>query len=166
MPLGARLITPDRAIFTAVGIAYRVDGPDGVSVSVWTGEVSRDQAMQHVADVAARSDWGAGGRILTDLTGLTSSALPGRDQVAELAEAFVEQLDGRARPARWALVANVAFDRASQFREAIDTEVSSLSVFFDLASACIWLGVELDALRPVLESLRVEARSQSAGQPD
>lgn len=142
-----------------MGIAYRVDEPSGVSVSVWTGEVTRDQAMQHVADLEASPEWGARGRILTDLTGLASSALPDRDQVSELADAFLEQLHGRAQPARWAVVANVAFDRASQFAKAIDSEVRSLIVFFDLASACIWLGVELDALRPVLASLRAEARS-------
>jgi hypothetical protein len=149
-----------------VGIAYRVNEPDGVSVSVWTGEVTSDQAMQHVAELAASPDWGTRGRILTDLTGLVFSALPDRDQVSELADAFTKQLDGRAQPSRWAIVANVAFPRASQFSEAIVGEVRSLIVFFDLASACIWLDIELDALRPVLESLRVEARSQDAGPAD
>ena len=135
------------------------------SVSQSGQERSRDEALRHVADLAATPAWGADGRILTDLTGLVSSALPDRDQVAGLAEVFAEQLDGRTRPARWAVIANVAFDRAAQFAEAIEADVRSLTVFFDLASACMWLGVDFYEVRPVIQSLRLEARSQDSPSP-
>jgi hypothetical protein len=47
---------PKRA---AMGIAYRTDGPGGVSVSVWVDNVTRKRALQHVVDLAAEPDWGA-----------------------------------------------------------------------------------------------------------
>src|SRR5690349_3466112 len=101
-----------------MGIAYRHDEPHGISVSVWTGEVVLKQALRHVAKIAADPGWGASDRILSDLTGLSFSALPSRDHVAALAAAFSEQLDGRTRPARWAVVASAAFGEASQFGKA------------------------------------------------
>jgi hypothetical protein len=64
------------------------------------------------------------------------------------------------------MVANVAFMRASQFGEAVQSEVRSFIAFFDLASACIWLGVDLEALQPVVESLRIEARSHDDERAD
>jgi hypothetical protein len=143
-----------------VGIAYRIDQSTGVSVSVWLGHVDFEEAAQHVADLLATPEWGAGGRILTDLSGVPAAALPDRDQIARLASAFQRVVDGRTQQAKWAFVANAAFMRASQFGEAIHDEVRSLLVFFDLASACIWLGVDRDAIRSVIESLRIEAQSQ------
>ncbi len=145
-----------------MGIAYRVDEPAGVSTSVWAGMVTYDQAMQHVAALAATPEWGAGGRILTDLTAVAPTSFPDPEQVSELASRFVDQLDGRSRSTKWAVIANEIFSRASQFGEEIGDAARRLIVFFDLASACIWLGVDLDAMRVVIEKLREEARSQRA----
>jgi hypothetical protein len=122
--------------------------------------VDLEEATQHVNSLWATPEWGAGGRILTDLSGVSASAIPEPDQVAKLASAFHGLLDGRTEEAKWAFVANAAFMRASQFGEAIHDEVRSLLVFFDLASACIWLNVDRDAIRAVIESLRIEAQSQ------
>jgi hypothetical protein len=144
-----------------VGIAYRVDQSTGVSVSVWAGHVTFDAAMGHVAELRGTPEWGAGGRILTDLSGVPASALPDPDQVDKLASAFRDLIDGRTQQARWAFVANAAFMRASQFGEAIHDEVRSALVFFELASACIWLGVDRDAVRTAIDSLRAEAQAQS-----
>jgi hypothetical protein len=145
-----------------MGIAYRVDEPKGISISVWAGEITTEQATLHIATLAREPDWGAGGRILTDLTAVASSSLPNREQVSELARDFDEHLAGRARPAKWAVVANLSFNRASQFGEEISDEGRRLIPFFDVASACIWLGVDLDKIRPVLEKLRHEALSPAA----
>jgi hypothetical protein len=145
-----------------MGIAYRHDEPHSISVSVWTGEVNLKQALRHVAKIAADPEWGASDRILSDLTGMDSSALPSRDQVAALAAAFSEQLDGRTRPARWAVVASSAFAEASQFGRAIDEDVRSVMVFFDLASACTWLRSDYQAVHRIIASLRVEAGRTAA----
>jgi hypothetical protein len=143
-----------------MGIAYRVDPSTGMSLSVWYGDVTLQEAMQHVRELWATPEWGSGGRILTDLAGVSSSSLPNPDQISEIAAVFVNLIDGRMRQARWAVVANLGYSHASQFAEAIQTEVRRVVVFFDLASACIWLGVDLDAVRPVVEPLRIEVQSR------
>jgi hypothetical protein len=142
-----------------MGIAYRVDEPKGVSVSAWTGEVTRGEAMGHLASLAATPGWGATRCILTDLTGLSPPALPDRGEVSELADAFVTQLSDRAQPAKWAIVASAAFNVALQFGDEIDDDGRKVLVFLDLASACIWLGVDMARIRPVLDVLRREARA-------
>jgi len=122
--------------------------------------------MQHVRELWATPEWGSGGRILTDLTGVSSSALPDPDQISKLAAVFVNLSEGRTRQARWAVVANLGYRHASQFADAIQTEVRSVLVFFDLASACIWLGVDLEPLRATVESLRIEAQSRDHQETD
>jgi len=142
-----------------MGIAYRVNDPKGVSVSAWTGDVTPEEAMRHLAFLAATPEWGATGRILTDLTGVSRAALPDREQVSELADAFVAQIASRTQPTKWAVVASAAFNRALQFGDEIHGSQHRLLVFLDLASACIWLGVDLARVRPVLDALREEART-------
>jgi hypothetical protein len=141
-----------------MGIAYRTDGPGGVSVSVWVDKVTRKRALQHVVDLAAEPDWGARGRILTDLSYVSSRSIPTGDQVLKMAHLFEEQIGGRTRSARWAVMANQAFDEATRFGDEIRDKVRSLIVFFDLASACMWLDADVQAMRVVIEELRQEAR--------
>jgi hypothetical protein len=104
-----------------MGIAYRTDGPGGVSVSVWVDKVTRKRALQHVVDLAAEPDWGASGRILTDLSYVSSRSIPTPDQVLKMAYLFEEQIGGRTRSARWAVMANQAFDEATRFGDEIRT---------------------------------------------
>jgi hypothetical protein len=147
-----------------MGIAFRVDPATGTSVSVWLGDITTEEVMRHVRELWATPDWASGGRILTDLTQVSSSALPDPDQVGQLASTFADLMEGRTRPASWALVANLGYMRASQFADAIQSDVRRVLAFFDLAPACIWLGVDLDAMRAAVESLRIEA--QQRGQAD
>jgi hypothetical protein len=143
-----------------MGIAFRVDEPKGVNVSAWVGEVTLDEAMGHLASVAATPGWAASRRILTDLSGVSGRALPSREHVSHLAAALVAQLPGRAPAAKWAIVGSAAFSRALQFSNEIgDDPDRRVLVFLDLASACIWLGVDMDRVRPVIDVLRHEACS-------
>jgi hypothetical protein len=141
----------------SVGIAHRCDDPAGVSVEVWAGVITLDDALEHVAALTAMPEWGAGGRILSDLSAMDSGSRPEPDELLELARRFEQQLAGRTRGAKWAVVANSAFEEAAQFGEYVQGDVRSLAVFFDLASACIWLGVPAEHISPVLKDLRQEA---------
>jgi hypothetical protein len=91
---------------------------------------------------------------------VSSSALPPLDQVAELAAAFANLIDGRTRQASWAVVANLGYLHASQFADAMQHEVRRVMVLSDFVSPCLWLGVDADALRPVIESLRIEVQTR------
>jgi hypothetical protein len=85
-------------------------------------------------------------------------ALPGRDDVALLAREFENHISDHSRTSNWAVVANVAYKRASEFGDEIAPGGRRLSVFYELESACIWLGVDLADVRPALKALRDEAR--------
>ena len=139
-------------------IAYRASGPAGVSVDVWVDKVTRKQAAEHVAELATVPDWGARRRILTDLCYISSASIPTHKEIEELARAFERQLGGRARSAKWAVVANQAFLEAAEFGDEVRRNSGFLIVFFDLASACLWLGVDERPVRDAIGELRDEAR--------
>jgi hypothetical protein len=141
-----------------MGIAYCTDGPVGVSVLSWADNVTPTQAAQHVFDLAAVPDGGASGRILTDLCYVASTSIPNRKQAQALAHLFEEQLACRTSAARWAIIANQAFDKAMYFSDQIREHVRSLIVYFDLHSACGWLDSDWRAMRVVVDELRHEAR--------
>jgi hypothetical protein len=145
-----------------MGIAFRSDIAGGVSVAVWAGSVTRDDIAEHLAALHALPQWGAGGRILTDLTGLAPGLRPTHDELLELRDAFGHDLAERTRAARWAIVASGTFEEAAEFGRQLHDDTRDLTVFFDLPSACIWLGVDLDATRVTIEQLRKIA---SAGDP-
>jgi hypothetical protein len=139
-------------------IAYRTDGPGSISVSVWVDKVTQKQAAQHLATLANEPEWGANGRILTDLCYVSRASIPKAKQLSQIVSVFDEQLRNRTRSAKWAVMANQAFDEATQFGDQIREKVRSLIVFFDLASACVWLDTDTDAMRDAIEELRQEAR--------
>ena len=144
-----------------MGIAYRPDGPRGLSIEAWVGEITPEDAVQHIAAVAATPTWGATGRVLTDLSGMSPVALPSREEIAYLAREFEERMSDHSRTANWAVVANVAYKRASEFGDELAPSGRRLAVFLELESACIWLGVDLAEVRPAVKALRDEARSQA-----
>jgi hypothetical protein len=141
-----------------MGIAYQAQGPRGLSIEAWVGEISRDQAQEHLVALAALPEWGATGRVLTDLSGMSPVSLPDREQVAALAREFESHIADHSRTSSWAVVANVAYKRASEFGDEIAPGGRRLSVFYELESACIWLGVDVADVRPALKVLRDEAR--------
>jgi hypothetical protein len=139
-------------------IAFRTDGPGGVSVDVWVDTITEEQAAQHVAELASRPEWGARRRILTDLSSMASSSIPTRKQIAELARVFQQQLGARADSAKWAVVADHAFREAAEFGDEVRGNRGLLIAFFDLASACLWLGLEEQPVRDLIAELGTEAR--------
>jgi hypothetical protein len=141
-----------------MAIAYRTHGPGGVSVDVWVDKITPKQAAQHVAELAAQPAWGARRRILTDLCYVSSESIPTYEEIRELARRFEEQIGARAHSAKWAVVANQAFVKAAEFGDEVRNNVGSLIVFFDLASACLWLGADEHAMRDAIGELRQEAR--------
>jgi hypothetical protein len=139
-------------------IAYRADGPSGVSVEVWVDRITLKQAAQHVAQLATRSEWGARRRILTDLCYMSSRSIPTHKEIRKLARLFEQQLGARTSSAKWAVLANQAFLEAAEFSDEVRGNVGVLIVFFDLASACMWLGVDEPTMRDAIDELRDEAR--------
>jgi hypothetical protein len=144
-----------------MGIAYRCD-KTGLTVSVWDGEVTDEQRRQHIANLQSDPEWGAGGLLLTDLTGVSAARRPTAKQVLETAAEFSEKLAPVVRDAKWAIVAGETFVLAQRFGTYLEEEVPRLIVFNDLATACTWLGVDGAEVGTLLDELRGEVRSSQA----
>lgn len=142
-----------------MGIAYRSDAATGLSISVWEGEITDDQRRRQMEAIAADPTWGAGGLLLTDLTGVSTSQRASARQVLEAAAEFSERLAGQVRNAKWAIVASETFVLAQRFGSYLEEEVRRLIVFNDLDTACTWLGVSTADVRVTIDELRADLRS-------
>jgi hypothetical protein len=142
-----------------VGIAYSCHRTTGLSVSVWNGEVTAEQRQRHMALLASDPEWGAGGLLLTDLTGVSAATVPAPERVLEAASIFIEQLASRTRNAKWAIVADATFDHAQRFGAYLEEEVRRVIVFNHLTTACTWLGVDAPDVREIVDALHTEIQS-------
>jgi hypothetical protein len=140
-----------------VGIAYRVDEPEGLSIGVWAGRVTVEEVAHHVATLAATPAWGAHGRILTDLSALDEDSRPTVEQISKLVELIRSELSGRTAALQWAVIANTAFDDATRFAEGLADDARRLIVFSTVLPACTWLGVDASRVLRVAAELRDEA---------
>lgn len=143
-----------------MGIAYRSNVGNGLSVSVWDGDVTPQQRVDRISVLGSDPEWGASGLILTDLTGVSAASRPKADDIADAAEQFLAQVAGRVSQAKWAIVADHAFDEARDFGERIESEVPRVIVFNNLDTACSWLGTDAAVARESVASLRQEIRSR------
>jgi hypothetical protein len=143
-----------------MGIAYRNSAE--LSVAVWVGVISDEEADEYFAVLAADPDWAKQGRVLTDLTGLAEESRPSDARIAHTAEFFRSRMSQRTRAVQWAMVADITFEEATRFGEALADEAPRLIVFNDHKSACTWLGVSLAEVQATIEELRREAERNDA----
>ena len=144
-----------------MAIAYRCDTATGVGVEVWDGDITVDQARQHVQTLAADPHWSASRRLVTDLTGISAESRPTAEAIAQLADVFLQQLAYRVGDVKWSVIADHTFDEALGFGGRIRHEVRRMIVFNNLASACVWLGLDHNEVRPAIDELRRQLRNES-----
>jgi hypothetical protein len=144
-----------------MGIAYRCNVATGLSVEVWDGDVTLDEARRHVGTLASDPSWAASRRVVTDLTGVSAASRPGPDEIAELADAFLQRLAYLVGDVKWSIIAAEAFDQALGFAAHIRHEVRRMIVFNNLVTACVWLGLESNDVQPVIDDLRGQLRHEA-----
>ncbi len=144
-----------------MGIAYRCETRIGLAVAVWEGEITDDQRRLHMAKLAADPDWDATRLLITDLTGVSPQSRPTADKIAEAGDTFLQQLANRAANVKWAIIADHTFEDARKFGAHIEGEVPHMIVFNRLDTACVWLGIDSNDVRPVIEELRQQLRAES-----
>lgn len=145
----------------AMGIANVYVEADDLHVIVWDGPVSGAD-WQHNVGVQTGNDpaWPRGRRRLIDITTLDPSALSTND--IETVIAYGRERIHQAAGRRQAIVALTAWDLAQEFARR-SSELGATTIVFDrLDAACRWLGVDVDAARPVVASLRGELRAADA----
>ena len=144
-----------------MGIAYRCDSATGLSVEVWDGEVSAEQARRHIEQLAADPQWAQSRRIVTDLTSMAPESRPTPEQVADLAKAFLQELAYLVGDVKWSVIADRTFDDALGFGAHVKHEVRRMIVFNSLATASVWLGLDPGDVQPVIDDLRRRLRGES-----
>jgi hypothetical protein len=144
-----------------MGIAYRCDSATGLSVEVWDGDVTPDEARRHIQTLAADPQWSASRRIVTDLTSLSAESRPTAEQLSGLADAFLQQLAYLVGGVKWSVIADRAFDDALGFGARIKHEVRRMIVFNNLTTASVWLGLDASDVQPVIDALRQQIRNES-----
>ena len=137
----------------AMGIAYRCDGTAGLSVSVWEGTITPDEARQHIANLAADPDWGACRFVVTDLSRVSQAARPTPERMTELAEVFLRQLARKTAIVKWAFVADRELAQAATLEAHMAHEVRRMLVFDSLEPACKWLGVGIGDVQEIVTEL-------------
>ena len=144
-----------------MGIAYRCDTSTGLSIEVWDGLITFDIARRHLDQLTKDPQWAASRRIITDLSGIAAESRPTGDEVAMLSDAFLHQLAYLVGNAKWSVIAEHTLAEALVFGERVRHEVRRMTAFTNLITACVWLGVDVDDVQPVIDDLRRQIRSAS-----
>ena len=140
-----------------MGIAYRLDQTQGLTIVVWDGTVTEGDVEEQVRRLAADPDWPPGLRQLSDMTSATSVPDVANTNIIEMIAEMPE-----ARPIRFAFVAREGFAAVRRYERAVETVgVTRVIVFNDLPTACTWLGVDEVATRATIDALRQELRGHS-----
>jgi hypothetical protein len=129
-----------------VGIGYRLDTAQGLTLVVWDDDVTADESTSYVMRLSADFDWPPGLLHLTDLTTAGEVVAPDRDLLGELVAGH--------DPFRMAIIAPAASGVASRFEHAAASIGSNAVMFDGLRAACAWLGIDDAATRVTLDAIR------------
>ena len=139
-----------------MAIAYRIYKTLGLTLVVWDGNVTGDEAEDQVRTLREDPDWPPGPLHLLDVTSVTEPPIVANTKLVEM---LAELAD--AHQIRFALVATGASDEGARFQNAATAAgVSRVIVFSDLAPACSWLEIDLSATTSILDTLRRQLRGE------
>ena len=141
-----------------MGILYRIDQQQGITLTVWDGAVKPAEWLAHLERMLADADWP--GRRRIQISDLRTASVEGIDEATLKAAADLLGQDTQIANMKAAIVAGEAFKKAAQFERFIAQYRSSVIVFNTLMTACTWLGVEVEAVERGLRALRAEVRGQ------
>jgi hypothetical protein len=133
-----------------------------LSVSVWQGVVTSDDVHRHMADLGRDDAWGAGGVLLTDLSGVSAASRPTPTRLVNAASELTSRLKSRLVEACWAIVTGGMFAEANRFAGYMEEAVGELWVFEDLESAAQWLGHDAGVVGRLVWSVCEELNRGSA----
>ena len=139
-----------------MGIGYRLDRSRGLTLVVWDGAITGDDAEDHVRSLFDDPEWPPGPLHLLDATSAASVPIVANTKLVDLAVNAAE-----TRRVRFALVQHMGFDEATYFeREASSRGLSQVIVFNDISTACTWLGLDVGPIRATVTEMRREIRAR------
>jgi hypothetical protein len=143
-------------------IGTHSDAALGLTVVVWDGEVDDHDIRDHVRRLGSGTGWDRHGRILTDLTTVTSK--PDPQALARAVQRFDESLGARGTGAKWAIVATGLYWDALGFSKDADVAPTTV-VFEDAGLAATWLGVDAERARAITSEIRRGLRRAADDSP-
>jgi hypothetical protein len=148
----------------AMGIAYSCDKNRGVSYEVWVGLVTGGDWVNHVRQQVSDPEWPAGDRSLTDVQQVSRDSSIGKAEMEQVTALY------RAQPAklaqgRAAVVASKDFELSPLFRIFTSRHGFRLIVFYDMALACKWLGLDANEAERSVARLRAKLVAETGQQP-
>jgi hypothetical protein len=135
-----------------MAIAYRLDQALRLTIVVWDGAVTAAEWRAHVEAILADADWPPGPLSVTDVTRVDASAITDADhaEIVAMYGPHASKLVGM----RSAVIASREFEASARFGRRIESSGLNVIVFNQLTVACIWLGLDIFKIQPILEELR------------
>ena len=140
-----------------MGIAYRLDQTLGLTLTVFDGRITGYEWRTAVREMFADPRWPPGRLNLTDLRTTDSSALTTADRAAIFAinARHAHKLVGM----KSAAIGSAHFETSRDFSREDQSSGLRLIPFDDLKPACLWLGLDLETVRSMIDELRSELRA-------
>lgn len=130
-------------------IRYRADHLLGCTIAVWDGDITGDDALQHVFRIAEDRDWPPGSLHLADLTTVGTVSIPDPELVELLFEGTTLAADIRI-----AVIVRPDFVSAADARYETSMGTMHATTFTELDAACVYLGLDSRDVAAVIEALR------------
>jgi hypothetical protein len=140
----------------AVGVAFMTEVNQGLTVTVWDGDLSVAEWRDQVETLISSKDLRRCDRFLTDVRGAGDVSTIDDTAIRAMAARFSVAASVGAQVA---LVAPQLFNGAQTFRDAAAEHGLRTRVFLDMASACDFLAVDVEAVALSVEQLRKYIRS-------
>ena len=142
-----------------MSIAYRLDRALGFTLVVWHGDVTAQDTVDHLVELAADRQWPPGRLLLTDITSARRVTLPD----PQLLDLLLEGTDLRERLEK-VVVVPAAILRGQTIEKAATSLRMDAKPFGDLDAACRHLGLATATVRAQIDELRDELeRREQAG---
>lgn len=149
-----------------MGITYHLDKQRRTTFVRWEGVVAADEFLTHVRRLIADSAWPTGRRHLTDLRSASSDPSIDEATLEAAANLFGEHRDKIANM-QIAIVAEKEFPKSRIFERYFSKYGANVIVFAQIATACVWLGIDAYEAERILQELRGSLcrNNPSAGGP-
>ncbi len=146
-----------------MGIRYFFDKEKGIGYSCWSGTVTAGELLEQTRRKVVNPDWPPSSRrVLADLRYATVGAGFDRELVGQIVKLYMEHAE-TVQNLRAAIVANGLFERAKLFEQLVSGYSPAVIVFNNLDTACVWLGIDVQAAVERLKRMREEEEMRDRG---
>lgn len=124
---------------------------------VWDGEVNWEEWRGLIPRLLADPAWTSISRLIADVQTVTDTSSLGDREMGEVAAIFGSNLSAVAKK-HVAVIAREEFSKVKHFGDLISSIGTSMVVFNNLDTACLYLGIDLMETRQRLDELRAALR--------